>query len=150
MSGATFAIAGGLWLNPRDALAGGVAPKEQMKNDYIFTTIEEPMSLPRSKDSSGSIAVVRIAVGDDRFSSEVECSSLLLIRVLNWYLTNVRVCAEHNASVAAAVRNVVRFAASPQALLEPGVVASVLAAALSRRMARNRAARLDAADKGAF
>jgi hypothetical protein len=121
-----------------------------MKNDYIFTTIEEPMSLPRSKDSSGSIAVVRIAVGDDRFSSEVECSSLLLIRVLNWYLTNVRVCAEHNASVAAAVRNVVRFAASPQALLEPGVVARVLAAALSRRMARNRAARLDAADKGAF
>jgi hypothetical protein len=150
MSGAAFAIAGGHLLYPPDALAGGAAPKEQMKNVYIFTTVEDPMSLPRSKDSSGSIPVVRIAVGGDRFSSEVECSSLLLIRVLNWYLTNISVCAEHNASVATAVRNVVRFAASPQALLEPGVVARVLAADLARRVARNRAERLDAAVKGAF
>jgi hypothetical protein len=150
MSGTSFAMLVGIWLYPRDALSGGAAPKEQMKNVYIFTTVEDPMSLPRSKDSSGSVPVVRITVGGDRFSSEVECSSLLLIRVLNWYLTNVRVCAEHNASVATTVRNVVRFATSPQALLEPGVVARVLAAALSRRMARNRAERLDAAVKGAF
>jgi hypothetical protein len=82
--------------------------------------------------------------------TEVECSRILLARVLNWYLANLTVCGQHNSTAATAVQNVVSFGASPQTLLEPRLVAQVLGSALSRRMARNRAVRLDAEDRGAF
>ncbi|HEY4045250.1 MAG TPA: hypothetical protein VGM27_00160 [Acidobacteriaceae bacterium] len=82
--------------------------------------------------------------------TEVQGSRVLLVRVLNWYLTNLTICAQQDSTAATAVENVVSFAASPQTLVEPRMVARVLIAALSRRMARNRAVRLDAADKGAF
>jgi hypothetical protein len=82
--------------------------------------------------------------------TEVQCSRVLLVRVLDWYLVNLTICAELDSTVATAVENVGSFTASPQTLVGPRMVARVLTAALSRRVAGNRAVRLDAADKGAF
>ena len=81
---------------------------------------------------------------------EILCSRVLFARVLDWYLAHLTICALLDSSVATAVQSVARFAASPHTLVEPRMVSRVLTVALSRRMARNRAVRLDAADRGAF
>jgi hypothetical protein len=107
------------------------------------------MSLTISTGSSATTPVAAIAK-DELSLTEVECSRILLVRVLNWYLEKLTICAKHNSTVAAALHNVISLSASPQILLEPTLVRRVLAAALSRRTARNRAERLDAAAKGAF
>jgi len=109
------------------------------------------MSLTISTGSSESNLGAEITDTEGESSlTEVECSRILLVRILNWYLENLTLCARHNSTAAAAVHNVVSLAASPQILLEPRLVGRVLAAALSRRAARKRAERLDAAAKGAF
>jgi hypothetical protein len=104
--------------------------------------------------STGNSATPPVAViadtKDEPFLNEVECSRILLVRVLNWYLEKLTICAKHNSTVAAALHYVISLSASPQILLEPRLVGRVLAAALSRRAARNREKRLDAAAKGAF
>jgi hypothetical protein len=82
--------------------------------------------------------------------TEVDCSSILLVRLLNWYLEKLTICAQDNSAVAVAIHDVVSLSASPRILLEPRLVGRVLAAALSRHAARNRAERLDVASKGAF
>jgi hypothetical protein len=109
------------------------------------------MSVTISTGNSASTPVAAIADTNDELSlTEVECSRILLVRILNWYLEKFTICAKHNSTVAAALPKVVSLSASPQILLEPRLVGRVLAAALSRRAARNRAQRLDAAAKGAF
>jgi hypothetical protein len=118
---------------------------------YVCPERENAMSLTISTSSSASTLVAEITDTEVKLSlTEVECSSILLVRILNWYLEKLAICAQHNSAAAAAIHNVVSLSASPQILLEPRLVGRVLAAALSRRAARNRALRLDAADKGAF
>jgi hypothetical protein len=112
---------------------------------------ENAMSFITSTGNSALTPVEETTgAGDDLCLTEVESSRILLVRILNWYLANLTICAQHNSNAATAIHNVVRFGASPQTLLEPRLVARVLAAALSRRAARNRAERLDATAKGAF
>ena len=109
------------------------------------------MSLTITTGNSAMTPVAAIAGTKDELSlTEVECSRILLVRVLNWYLEKITICAKYNSTVAAALHNVISLSGSPQILLEPCLVGRVLAAALSRRAARNRAERLDAAVKGAF
>ena len=109
------------------------------------------MSLTIGTGNSATTPVAAIADTKDELSlTEVECPRILLVRVLNWYLEKLTICAKHNSTVAAALHEVINLSASPQILLEPRLVGRVLAAALSRRAARNRAKRLDAAAKGAF
>jgi hypothetical protein len=109
------------------------------------------MGLTISRGNSATTQVAAIADTKDELSlTEVECSRILLVRVLNWYLETLTICAKHNSTVAATLHDVISLSASPQILLEPRLVRRVLAAALSRRVARNREKRLDAAAKGAF
>jgi hypothetical protein len=61
--------------------------------------------------------------------TEVECSRVLFSPRSNWYLVNLTICAQLESSAATAIENVVSFAASPQTLVEPRVVARVLTAA---------------------
>ncbi len=86
----------------------------------------------------------------DHHLVKIDCSRILLVRILNWYLDKVTVCAQHNSTAATAVRDTIGLAASPEILLQPRMVIRVLATALSRRAARNREERLDAAARGAF
>lgn len=112
---------------------------------------ENAKSFTISPGSSASILVAEITGTEGQpYLTEIECSSILFIRILNWYLENLTICAQDNAAAAAAIHDVVSLSASPQILLEPRLVARVLAAAHSRRAAKNRAQRLDAAAKGAF
>jgi hypothetical protein len=101
--------------------------------------------------SSASTQVAEITGTEGQLClTEAECSSVLLVRILRWYLEKLTICAQDNSAAAAATNDVLNFSASPQILLKPRLVGRVLAAALSRRAARNRAERLDAAAKGAF
>jgi hypothetical protein len=119
--------------------------------DYTFAMEENAMSFTTSTGNSAPTLVEETTgAGGDLCLTEVESSRILLIRILNWYLANLTICAQHNSSAVTAIHNVVRFAASPQTLLEPRLVARVLSTALSRRVARNRSQRLDATAKGAF
>jgi hypothetical protein len=88
--------------------------------------------------------------GRDVALTAVECSRILLVRILNWYMENLTICAQSDSKAAAAVHDVVSFAASPRTLLEPHLLARAVAAAFLRRAAQNRAERLDAAARGAF
>jgi hypothetical protein len=109
------------------------------------------MRLTISMGNSATTSVAAIADTKDELSlTEVECSRILLVRVLNWYLEKLTICAKHKSTLAATLHNVSSLSASPHILLEPRLVGRVLAAALSRRAARNRATRLDVAAKGAF
>ena len=81
---------------------------------------------------------------------EILCSRVLFARVLDWYLAHLTICALLDSSVATAVESVAHSGASADTLVELRMVARVLTVALSRRMARNREVRLDAADRGAF
>ena len=118
---------------------------------YAFAIGENAMNLTISTSSSALTLTAEMNNAEgDRCLTEVECSRILLVRVLNWYLEKVAICAQHNSTAATAVHNAVSFAASPETLLEPRLVWRVLAAAISRRAARNRAERLDAAARGAF
>ena len=86
----------------------------------------------------------------DHLWAEVACSRVLFARVLDWYLAHLTICAGLDSTVATAAKNVAHSGASADTLVELRMVARVLTVALSRRMARNREVRLDAADRGAF
>src|ERR1700759_4132544 len=104
-----------------------------------------------SGGSSASTQVAEITGPEGQlYLAEADCSSMLLVRFLNWYLEKLTICAQDDSAAAAAVHDVLGLSASPQMLLEPRLVGRVLAAALSRHAARNRAERLDEAAKGAF
>lgn len=86
----------------------------------------------------------------DHYLVKIDCSRILLVRILNRYLDKVIICAEHNSTAATAIRDTIGLAESPEILLQPRMVVRVLATALLRRAARNREERLDAAARGAF
>jgi hypothetical protein len=66
------------------------------------------MSLTISTRSSSSTLVAEITDTEGKLSlTEVECSSVFLVRILNWYLEKLTICAQHNSTVAAAFHNVV-------------------------------------------
>jgi hypothetical protein len=112
---------------------------------------ENAMSVTISTASSASTLVAEISVTKGQlYLTEVDCSNILLVRSLNWYLEKLTICAHVNSAAAVAIHDVVSLSASPRILLEPRLVGRVLAAALSRHAARNRAERLDVASKGAF
>jgi hypothetical protein len=118
---------------------------------YMCPERENALGVTISTGSSASTQVAEITGTEGQlYLTEAECSSILLVRILNWYLEKLTICAQDNSAAAAAIHDVVSLSASPQILLEPRLVGRVLAAALSRRAARNRAERLDAAAKGAF
>jgi hypothetical protein len=76
---------------------------------------ENVMSLTISTGNSATTPVAAIADTKDELSlTEVECSRILLVRVLNWYLEKLTICAKHNSTVAAALHNVISLSASPQ------------------------------------
>lgn len=118
---------------------------------YMCLERENAKSFTISTGSTASILVAEITGTEGQpYLTDVECSSILLVRILNWYLEKLTIYAQDNSAAAAAIHDVVSLSASPQILLEPSLVGRVLTAALSRRAARNRAERLDVAAKGAF
>jgi hypothetical protein len=71
-------------------------------------------------------------------------------RFLNWYVAQLHIGARNDSRMAMAFQNVTNLLAPPQSLLKPRMAVCVLSRALSRRAARNRASRLEAAARGAF
>lgn len=91
-----------------------------------------------------------MAAGNDLRMPGVVGPKSVMSRLLNWYLAEMHVTAQSDASVAIAFQKVMNLLKPPQSLIELPISMRVLSGALTRRAAVNRAARLDAAARGAF
>jgi flavin-dependent dehydrogenase len=92
----------------------------------------------------------RMAAGNDLRIPGVAGPKTAMSRFLNWYVAQLHIGARNDSRMAMAFQNVMNILDPPEHLLAPQVAAHVLSGALSRRAARNRDSRLEAAARGAF
>ena len=92
----------------------------------------------------------RMAAGNDLRIPGVAGPKSSMVRFFNWYVSELHISARTDSCMAMAFQNVTNLAAPPQSLLKLQIAMRVLSRAWSRRTARNRASRLEAAARGAF
>jgi 2-polyprenyl-6-methoxyphenol hydroxylase-like FAD-dependent oxidoreductase len=92
----------------------------------------------------------KIAAGNDLRIPGVTGQITPMTRFFNWYVAQLHISARSDSRMAMAFQNVMNLLDPPEHLLAPQVATRVLSGALSRRAARNRDSRLEAAAKGAF